>query len=435
MKRFKVFLVEHLKPVDLKTITKVLVSNGIPSDKISRLTRSFFDAECLSINCNDVLKDVFFSENEAENKKNIEKLNNSLLKYKWSVNYVNQEGNEIWIRQQNIHDISSTTTADPGDWATATEDDTDLKQTTYDIRKYGFLHVTDIPPNQITRTGLRAKESKTFDKHDEKRIYLFSLAPGFINRRPNITNNITPETIASIQCDTSYPLAHYIVNFAADRVTSETEDPNAYKYLYFIKRLPKPAKIYKDDMFHRNSNLRNAVFIKDYNIPPSDIQFVCTIDELKDALIKTYGKVDGYGFPTTSIIDTLADNSKSKRMIDSKLYDKLAETYRTNTMFKRIVHLARHILLSSYEYNLSVDEILKLFSTDQTVVRNLYYELFEDEDEIAMEYLHGATKQDKEVVYRTFYSRYADMIVAVALNAMNHKDIQGSEQFYADSFI
>ena len=121
-------------------------------------------------------------------------------------------------------------------------------------------------------------------------------------------------------------------------------------------------------------------------------------------------------------------------MIDSKLYDKLAETYRTNTMFKRIVHLARHILLSSYEYNLSIDEILKLFSTDKRVVRNLYYELFEDEDEIAMEYLHGATKQDKEVVYRTFYSKYADMIVAVVLNAMNHKDIQGSEQ-YDDNFM
>lgn len=433
MKRFKVFLVEHLKPVDLKTITKVLVSNGIPSDKISRLTRSFYDAECISIDCNDVLKDVFFSENEAENKKNVEKLNNSLLKYKWSVNYVDQDEYQIWIRQQNIHDISSTTTADPGDWATAAEDDTDLKQTTYDIRKYGFLHVTDIPPNQIMRTGLRAKESKTFDKHDEKRIYLFSLAPGFINRRPNITNNVTPETIASLQCDSSYPLAHYIVNFAADRVTSETEDPNAYKYLYFIKRIPKPAKIYKDDMFHRNSNLRNAVFIKDYNIPPSDIQFVCTIDELKDALIKTYGNVDGYGFPTASVIDSLADNSKSKRIIDSKLYDKLAETYRTNSMFKRVVNLARHILLNSYEYNLSVDEILKLFSTDKVVVRNLYYELFDDED--AIEYLHGATKQDKTVVYRTFYSKYADMIVAVALNAMNHKDIQGSEQFYADSFV
>lgn len=434
MKRFKVFLTEHLKPVDLKTITKVLTSNGIPADKISRLTRSFFDSECLSIDCNDVLKDVFFSENEAENTKNIEKLNNSLLKYKWSVNFVNSDENQIWIRQQNIHDISSTTTADPGDWATATEDETELKLTTYDIRKYGFLHVTDIPPDMITRTGLRAKESKTFDKHDEKRIYLFSLAPGFINRRPNITNNVTPETIASIQCDSNYPLAHYIINFAADRVTSETEDPNAYKYLYFIKQIPKPAKIYKDDMFHRNSNLRNAVFIKDYNIPPSDIRFVCTIDELKDALIKTYGNDDGCGFPTASVIDTLAPNSKRKRVIDNKLYDKLAETYKNNSMFKRIVYLARHILLSSYEYNLSVDEILKLFSTDKRVVRNLYYELFEDEDENAMEYLHGATKQKKEVVYRAFYSRYADMIVAVVLNAMNHKGIQGTDQ-YDDNFL
>ncbi len=286
----------------------------------------------------------------------------------------------------------------------------------------------------ITRTGLRAKESKTFDKHDEKRIYLFSLAPGFINRRPNITNNVTPETIASIQCDSNYPLAHYIINFAADRVTSETEDPNAYKYLYFIKQIPKPAKIYKDDMFHRNSNLRNAVFIKDYNIPPSDIRFVCTIDELKDALIKTYGNDDGFGFPTASVIDTLAPNSKRKRVIDNKLYDKLAETYKNNSMFKRIVYLARHILLSSYEYNLSVDEILKLFSTDKRVVRNLYYELFEDEDENAMEYLHGATKQKKEVVYRAFYSRYADMIVAVVLNAMNHKGIQGTDQ-YDDNFL
>lgn len=434
MKRFKVFLTEHLKPVDFKTITKVLVSNGIPSDKISRITRSFFDAECLSIDCKkNALKDVFFSENEAENKKNVEKLNNSLLKYKWSVNYVDDIDNQIWIRQQNIHDINTTTTVDPRDWLNASDDDIDLKQTTHDIRKYGFLHVTNIPPNQITRTGLRAKESKTFDKHDEKRIYLFSLAPGFINRRPNITNNVTPEIIASLQCDSNYPLAHYIVNFAAARVTSETEDPNAYKYLYFIKQIPKPAKIYKDDMFHRNSNLRNAVFIKDYNIPPSDIQYVCTIDELKNALIKMYGSdYDLRFFSTTSFIDTLADNIKYKPIIDNNLYDKLAETYRTNTMFKRIVHLARHILLSSYEYNLSVDEILKLFTTDKIVVHNLYYELFEDEE--VMEYLHDVIEQNNEFEYRTFYNRYADMIVAVALSAMNHKDIRGSESYNDDLF-
>ena len=428
MKSFKEFLTEHLKPVDFKTITKVLTSNGIPADKISRITRSFFDSECLSIDCNDVLKDAYFSENETENKKNIEKLNNSLLKYKWSVNYVNSEENKIWIRQQNIRDISTTTTVDPSDWINAAEDDTDLKPTTYDIRKYGFLHVTDIPPDIITRTGLRAKESKTFDKHDEKRIYLFSLAPGFINRRPNITDNVTPETIASLRCDTTYPLAHYIVNFAEARVTSETEDPNTHKYVYFIKQLPKPAKIYKDDMFHRDTNLRNAVFIKDYNIPPSYIQFVCTIDELKDAVANMC--VDD-GFPTASNIDMLLPNSKYKRIIDNKLYDKLAETYKNNSMFKRIIHLARHILLNSYEYNLSVDEILKLCSTDAIIVRNLYYELFECET--AMEYLHDETNQKKEVVYRAFYSRYADMIVAVVLNALNHKGIQGAAQF--DDFV
>lgn len=418
MRSYKELLTEMLNPLPANKLEKILKRMGF--DTFNKTSSNSEIAELVVSPGDDkAIEDEYFFDNIDDGKKKLDKF---LSKYHW---YVNQSrSNAMLLQQRNVHDINRTVTADP---TVLKDDEDDTPEGESDIREYGFIHVSDVPPNVMARTGIRAKSSGTFDKHDEKRIYLFSLAPQFITNRDNITEymskgNLGVSALATIMTDDGVQLSSQICMFMDRRYEDK---PGVEKYVYFIDKLQKPAKIYRDSVWGANL-CRDAVYTKDYSIPPSNIKFLCTYDELREATVE-YGRNMDLDFDSIdTAVDYVEKNDISDVPINDERYINIARSLCYDDLHvRRAMKLAVKLLHTQYNFDVTYDQLFNLLLKQPSTLS--YLTRFAQRADAAIYMIKGVTEERRQQVVRRVYGRLADAIVATALLQADYRERKQSK--------
>ena len=420
MKSYKELLLEMLKPLTGDQMLKK-IQRKYPDSFI--LDSRFNDtANTIVIRCadDDTAREEFFGDDEEENERNKEKLNKLLSPYHWYVTQTNVKLRSIIIQQRDVNDIANVRTYDPANYLDNT-DSSDLIPNFSDIKQYGFIHVSPVAPSTLLRTGIRAKSSGTFDKHDEKRIYLFSLAPQYVTDRPNYHELLSNsgrggqglKALSDIMSDEGTMLNVLICQFVEARNKYFKDDEDKIKYVYFIKNLQKPAKLYKDDAWTDLYTL-DAVYTKDYNILPSDITYLGTIEQLESL---TRSEINNTNVPF-SRRDTAVGEIDVPDSIDEKDLESMRHLYYANIHARRVVNLAVNLLGEQYGVDTTPEEVC---NSAAKIVRYLYVSIAKLEEKLdTIQSADELTKKEKRLFVRRLYATVADPIVAAVLKDKNY---------------
>ena len=420
MKSYKELLLEMLKPLTGDQMLKK-IQRKYP-DSFLQDSRFNDTANTIVIRCadDDLAREEFFGDDEEENERNKEKLNKLLSPYHWYVTQTNVERRAILIQQRDVNDIATINTYDPANYLDNTKSD-DLVPNSSDIKQYGFIHVSPVAPSTLLRTGIRAKSSGTFDKHDEKRIYLFSLAPQYVTDRPNYHELLSNsgsggqglKALSDIMSDEGTMLNVLICQFVEARNEYFKEDEDKIKYIYFIKNLQKPAKIYKDNAWTDLFTL-DAMYTTDYNILPSDITYLGTIDQLESL---TRRELNNTNIPSIRR-DTTVGEIDVPDSTDEDDTDRMNYLYFANIHARRVINLAINLLGEQYGIDASPKEVCESASK---ILRYLYNAVLQLESKIdSIQTSDELTEKEKRLFTRKLYATVADPIVATVLKDKNY---------------
>lgn len=420
MKSYKELLLEMLKPLTGDQMLKK-IQRKYP---VSFLQDSRFNdtANTIVIRCadDDLAREEFFGDDEEENERNKEKLNKLLSPYHWYVTQTNVDHQVIIIQQRDVNDIANIRTYDPANYLDDTNSD-DLVPNFSDIKQYGFIHVSPVAPSTLLRTGIRAKSSGTFDKHDEKRIYLFSLAPQYVTDRPNYHELLSNsgsggqglKALSDIMSDEGTMLNVLICQFVEARNEYFKDDKDKIRYVYFIKNLQKPAKLYKDNAWTDLFTL-DAMYTKDYNILPSDITYLGTIDQMESI---TRHEINNTNIPS-SRRDTAVSEIDVPDSTDEDDLEAMRHLYYANIHARRVVNLAINLLSEQYGVDTTPEEVCNSASK---IFKNLYNTILRIESKIdTIQSTDDLTEKEKRIYVRRAYATVADPIVAAVLEDKNY---------------
>lgn len=419
MKSYKELLLEMLKPLTGNQMLKK-IKRRYPD---SFLQDRFNDtANTIVIRCadDDAAREEFFGDDEEENERNKEKLNKLLSPYHWYVTQTIAEHQTIIIQQRDVNDIANIRTYDPANYLDDT-DSTELVPNFSDIKQYGFIHVSPVAPSTLLRTGIRAKSSGTFDKHDEKRIYLFSLAPQYVTDRPNYHELLSNsgsggqglKALSDIMSDEGTMLNVLICQFVEARNEYFKDDEDKIKYVYFIKNLQKPAKLYKDNAWTDLFTL-DAMYTKDYNILPSDITYLGTIDQMESI---TRHEINNTNIPS-SRRDTAVSEIDVPDSTDEDDLEAMRHLYYANIHARRVVNLAINLLSEQYGVDTTPEEVCNSASK---IFKNLYNAILRIESKFdTIQSTDDLTEKEKRIYVRRAYATVADPIVAAVLEDKNY---------------
>ena len=420
MKSYKELLLEMLKPLTGDQMLKK-IQRKYP-DSFIQDSRFNDTANTIVIRCadDDTAREEFFGDDEEENERNKEKLNKLLSPYHWYVTQTNVELRSIIIQQRDVNDIANVRTYDPANYLDNT-DSSDLIPNFSDIKQYGFIHVSPVAPSTLLRTGIRAKSSGTFDKHDEKRIYLFSLAPQYVTDRPNYHELLSNsgrggqglKALSDIMSDEGTMLNVLICQFVEARNEYFKDDEDKIKYVYFIKNLQKPAKLYKDNAWTDLYTL-DAMYTKDYNILPSDITYLGTIEQLESL---TRREINNTNVPS-SRRDTAVGEIDVPDSIDEKDLESMRHLYYANIHARRVVNLTVNLLGEQYGVDTTPEEVC---NSAAKIVRYLYVSIAKLEEKLdTIQSADELTEKEKRLFVRRLYATVADPIVAAVLKDKNY---------------
>lgn len=420
MKSYKELLNEMFKPLSGDQMLRI-IQRKYPS-AILQAGRFNDTTNTIAIPCadDDNAYEEFFSRDEKANELNKKKLDDMLRPYHWYVNQTNDRRKAIVIQQRDIHDVNSTTTYDPSDYIDADKDE--LLSNEANIREYGFIHVTPIAPSILQRTGLRAKSSGTFDKHDEKRIYLFSLAPQFITNRENLSNELSSgsnglEKLATVMSDEGTPLSLLICSFVEARNNYFKDEEDKIKYVYFIKKLQKPAKLYKDNAWTDIYSL-DALYTKDYNIMPQDVVYLGTIEELEEA---TKQEISNSNLSTSRRSTSIGEVDASEP-IDQHDVAQLSNMYNDDIYTRRVINLATNLLKSQYNIEMTPQEVIKKASRIVSYLDRVMFQLAFKLKFIEMD--GDLSDMSKRQFARRLYATVADPIIATVLADVDYGKVR-----------
>ena len=420
MKSYKELLLEMLKPLTGDQMLKK-IQRKYP-DSFIQDSRFNDTANTIVIRCadDDTAREEFFGDDEEENERNKEKLNKLLSPYHWYVTQTNVELRSIIIQQRDVNDIANIRTYDPANYLDNT-DSSDLIPNFSDIKQYGFIHVSPVAPSTLLRTGIRAKSSGTFDNHDEKRIYLFSLAPQYVTDRPNYHELLSNsgsggqglKALSDIMSDEGTMLNVLICQFVEARNEYFKDDEDKIKYVYFIKNLQKPAKLYKDNAWTDLFTL-DAMYTKDYNILPGDITYLGTIDQLESL---TKRELNNTNVPS-SRRDTAVGEIDTPDSTDEDDLEAMRHLYYANIHARRIVNLAVNLLGEQYGVDIAPEEVC---NSAAKIVRYLYVSIAKLEEKLdTIQSADELTEKEKRLFVRRLYATVADPIVAAVLKDKNY---------------
>lgn len=420
MKSYKELLLEMLKPLTGDQMLKK-IQRRYP-DSFLQDSRFNDTANTIVIRCadDDLAREEFFGDDEEENERNKEKLNKLLSPYHWYVTQTNEERRAILIQQRDVNDISTINTYDPANYLDNTKSD-DLVPNFSDIKQYGFIHVSPVAPSTLLRTGIRAKSSGTFDKHDEKRIYLFSLAPQYVTDRPDYHELLSNsgsgtqglKALSDIMSDEGTMLNTMICQFVEARNEYFKDDEDKIKYVYFIKNLQKPAKLYKDNAWTDLFTL-DAMYTKDYNILPGDIVYLGTIDQLESL---TRRELNNTNIPS-SRRDTAVGAIDTPDSTDEDDLEAMRHLYYANIHARRVVNLAVNLLSEQYGVDTTPEEVCNSASK---IIKYLYVSISRLEGKIdTIQTSDELTEKEKRLYLRRVYATVADPIVAAVLKDKNY---------------
>lgn len=368
----------------------------------------------------DLAREEFFGDDKEENERNKEKLNKMLSPYHWYVTQTNNVRQAILIQQRDINDISNIRTYDPANYLDD-KDSVELIPNFSDIKQYGFIHVSPVAPSTLLRTGIRAKSSGTFDKHDEKRIYLFSLAPQYVTDRPDYHELLSNsgsgtqglKALSDIMSDEGTMLNTMICQFVEARNEYFKDDEDKIKYVYFIKNLQKPAKLYKDNAWTDLFTL-DAMYTKDYNILPGDIVYLGTIDQLESL---TRRELNNTNIPS-SRRDTAVGAIDTPDSTDEDDLEAMRHLYYANIHARRVVNLAVNLLSEQYGVDTTPEEVCNSASK---IIKYLYVSISRLEGKIdTIRTSDELTEKEKRLYLRRAYATVADPIVAAVLKDKNY---------------
>ena len=420
MKSYKELLLEMLKPLTGDQMLKK-IQRKYP-DSFLQDSRFNDTANTIVIRCadDDTAREEFFGDDEEENERNKEKLNKLLSPYHWYVTQTNVELRSILIQQRDVNDIANVRTYDPANYLDNT-DSSDLIPNLSDIKQYGFIHISPVAPSTLLRTGIRAKSSLTFDKHDEKRIYLFSLAPQYVTDRPNYHELLSNsgsggqglKALSDIMSDEGTMLNVLICQFVEARNVYFKDDEDKIKYVYFIKNLQKPAKLYKDNAWTDLFTL-DAMYTKDYNILPGDITYLGTIDQLESL---TKRELNNTNVPS-SRRDTAVGEIYTPDSTDEDDLEAMRHLYYANIHARRIVNLAVNLLGEQYGVDIAPEEVC---NSAAKIVRYLHVSIAKLEEKLdTIQSTDELTEKEKRLFVRRLYATVADPIVAAVLKDKNY---------------
>lgn len=420
MKSYKELLLEMLKPLTGDQMLKKIQRRYHDSF----LQDSHFNntANTIVIRCadDDLARKEFFGDDEKENERNKETLNKLLSPYHWYVTQTNDARKAIIIQQRDVNDIANIRTYDPANYLDNT-DSSDLIPNFSDIKQYGFIHVSPVAPSTLLRTGIRAKSSGTFDKHDEKRIYLFSLAPQYVTDRPNYHELLSNsgsggqglKALSDIMSDEGTMLNVLICQFVEARNMYFKDDEDKIKYVYFIKNLQKPAKLYKDNAWTDLFTL-DAVYTKDYNILPDDITYLGTIDQLESLTKRELNNTN----VQSSRRDTAVGEIDTPDSTDEVDLEAMRHLYYANIHARRIVNLAVNLLGEQYGVDIAPEEVC---NSAAKIVRYLYVSIAILEEKLdTIQSADELTEKEKRLFVRRLYANVTDPIVAAVLKDKNY---------------
>ena len=420
MKSYKELLLEMLKPLTGDQMLKK-IQRRYP-DSFIQDSRFNDTANTIVIRCadDDLARKEFFGDDEEENERNKEKLNKLLSPYHWYVTQTNNVRQAILIQQRDVNDIANIRTYDPADYLND-KDSVELIPNFSDIKQYGFIHVSPVAPSTLLRTGIRAKSSGTFDKHDEKRIYLFSLAPQYITDRPDYHELLSNsgsggqglKALSDIMSDEGTMLNVLICQFVEARNEYFRDDEDKIKYVYFIKNLQKPAKLYKDNAWTDLFTL-DAMYTKDYNILPGDITYLGTIDQLESL---TKRELNNTNVPS-SRRDTAVGEIDTPDSTDEDDLEAMRHLYYANIHARRVINLAVNLLGEQYGVNTTPEEVCNSASK---IVKYLYVSIARIEEKLdTIQSADELTEKEKRLFVRRLYATVADPIVAAVLKDKNY---------------
>lgn len=421
MKSYKELLLEMLKPLTSDQMLKK-IQRKYP-DSFLQDSRFNDTANTIVICCadDDLAREEFFGDDEEENERNKEKLNKLLSPYHWYVTQTNEERRAILIQQRDVNDIANIRTYDPANYLDDANSD-DLVPNFSDIKQYGFIHVSPVAPSTLLRIGIRAKSSGTFDKHDEKRIYLFSLAPQYVTDRPDYHELLSNsgsggqglKALSDIMSDEGTMLNVLICQFVEARNEYFKDDEDKIKYVYFIKNLQKPAKLYKDNAWTDLYTL-DAMYTKDYNILPGDITYLGTIDQLESL---TRREINNTNIPF-SRRDTAVGEIDTPESTDEDDLEAMRHLYYANIHARRVVNLAVNLLGEQYGIDTTPEEVCN--SASKILRRYLYNAVLQLESKIdSIQTANDLTDKEKRLYVRRVYATVADPIVAAVLKDKNY---------------
>ena len=424
MKSYKELLLEMLKPLTGDQMLKK-IQRKYP-DSFLQDSRFNDTANTIVIRCadDDLARKEFFGDDEEENERNKERLNKLLSPYHWYVTQTNNVRQAILIQQRDVNDIANIRTYDPADYLND-KDSVELIPNFSDIKQYGFIHVSPVAPSTLLRTGIRAKSSGTFDKHDEKRIYLFSLAPQYITDRPDYHELLSNsgsggqglKALSDIMSDEGTMLNVLICQFVEARNEYFRDDEDKIKYVYFIKNLQKPAKLYKDNAWTDLFTL-DAMYTKDYNILPGDITYLGTIDQLESL---TKRELNNTNVPS-SRRDTAVGEIDTPDSTDEDDLEAMRHLYYANIHARRVVNLAVNLLGEQYGINTTPEEVCNSASK---IVKYLYVSIARIEEKLdTIQSADELTEKEKRLFVRRLYATVADPIVAAVLKDKNYGKTQ-----------
>ena len=424
MKSYKELLLEMLKPLTGDQMLKK-IQRRYP-DSFIQDSRFNDTANTIVIRCadDDLARKEFFGDDEEENERNKERLNKLLSPYHWYVTQTNNVRQAILIQQRDVNDIANIRTYDPANYLND-KDSVELIPNFSDIKQYGFIHVSPVAPSTLLRTGIRAKSSGTFDKHDEKRIYLFSLAPQYITDRPDYHELLSNsgsggqglKALSDIMSDEGTMLNVLICQFVEARNEYFRDDEDKIKYVYFIKNLQKPAKLYKDNAWTDLFTL-DAMYTKDYNILPGDITYLGTIDQLESL---TKRELNNTNVPS-SRRDTAVGEIDTPDSTDEDDLEAMRHLYYANIHARRVVNLAVNLLGEQYGVNTTPEEVCNSASK---IIKYLYVSIARIEEKLdTIQSADELTEKEKRLFVRRLYATVADPIVAAVLKDKNYGKTQ-----------
>ena len=420
MKSYKELLLEMLKPLSgeqmLKKIQRKYPDSFFQDDHLND-TASSIVIRCTD---DDLAREEFFGDDEEENERNKEKLNKLLSPYHWYVTQTNNVRQAILIQQRDVNDIANIRTYDPANYLDD-KDSVELIPNFSDIKQYGFIHVSPVAPSTLLRTGIRAKSSGTFDKHDEKRIYLFSLAPQYVTDRPDYHELLSTsgnggqglKALSDIMSDEGTMLNTLICQFVEARNEYFNDDEGKIKYVYFVKNLQKPAKLYKDNAWTDLFTL-DAMYTKDYNILPGDISYLGTIDQLESI---TKRELNNTNIPS-SRRDTAVGLIDTPNSTDEDDLESMRHLYYANIHARRVVNLAVNLLGEQYGVDTTPEEVCDSASK---IIKYLYVSIARIEEKLdTIQSADDLTEKEKRLFVRRLYATVADPIVAAVLKDKNY---------------